>query len=261
MLLNVTEYHRPTALSEAVALLRVPTTRAAVIAGGTELVGRSDSRLQAVVDLSKLGLAGISVSGGRITIGAMTTLKELESDPAIRTLAGGLLARAAHLSAPATIRAAATLGGTLAGQKGGIEIPTVLLALGAKVTLATPGPMTLDMAQCVERGHQILTGAILTHVSIAIDAGARGGLARVSRSPADLSIAFAAAVLAGEQVRVALGGVSPCPRLLANPADVAGEVSAWDIMSDFRGSAEYRSWIAPVLARRALEDATGGTLA
>lgn len=260
MLLNVKKYHRPTALNEAVALLRLPATPAAVIAGGTELAGRTDSRLEAVVDLSRLGLAGITVSGGRITIGAMTTLKELETDPAIRGLAGGLLGRAAHLSAPATIRAAATLGGTLAGEKGGVEIPTVLLALDAKVTLATPGAVTLEIAEFLAQGRHLLTGAILTHVTIPVAEGARGGLARVSRSPADLSIAFAAAVLAGDEVRVALGGVSPCPRLLTDPANVPGEISAWDLMSDLRGSAEYRSWIAPVLVNRALEDATGGTL-
>lgn len=261
MLLGVTEYHRPASAQEALGLLQRDPEGTAVLAGGTELTASHRRELRALIDLQNLGLSAITEREGSVAIGAMTTLKALAASPLIRPIAGGLLARAAHMSAPATIRAAATLGGTLAGRKGGDELPTVLLALGARVSLATPEPVSIPLADFLDRRDELLEGFIVTHVTVPVNAGARGGLAHVSRSPADRAIVVVAAVVTGERSQIALGGLAPQPRLLpANiaPDDVPRASADWPPAGDFRASAEYRSWVAPVLARRALEEALGG---
>lgn len=249
MLLNLRAYHRPRTPAEAVGLLR--EGRTALLAGGTELLGLEDDQIEAVIDLAPLGLDYIHLDEeGLLRIGAMTTLKRLAADDTVGGLAGGILSRAIRQAAPATIRAAATLGGTLAGTKGGEEIPTVLLALGARIRLAAPDPVELPLEMLLADKPGLLAGALLTEVAIPGSAP-RGGFAFVSRSPADRAIVCAAAV--GD--RVAVGGVAPHPNLL--PLHEAADLARWPAVGDHRGSAAYRRDVAPVLVRRALAEANG----
>lgn len=248
MLLNLTAYHRPATVAEAVRLLADGRCKAAVLAGGTELVG-SDAEVDAVIDLRELGLSGIDADDDKVTIGAMATLKQIASSPLVQALASGILAKAAQHSAPATIRAAATLGGTLAGRKGGEEIPTALLALEARVRIAMPGPHEVDFERFLAQRDLLLREGIITAVVIPAGA-ATGGLARVSRTTADQAIMCAAAVMQGKAVTIAVGGLAAQP--VRWPARVERPVS------DHRGSAQYRRWVAPVLVQRAVTEAMGG---
>lgn len=256
MLVNLKEYHKPTELAEAVALLRRKGVVTDVLAGGTELVGRGDGVLDAVVDISGLGLNYIRAGEGWLAIGAMTRLRALEHDPAVQGLAGGLLGRASRQSAPATIRAASTLGGTIVGRKGGIEVPTALLALNATVTYATPELQSLPLDEFLHKRLDLTEGALITEINLPLSPHARGGFAFVSRSPADRAIVCAASVAANGRTRTALGGVAMVPRLVT---DHLRHIDHWDVISSFRASAEYRRWVAPVLVRRAWREAMGGT--
>lgn len=249
MLLHLREYLRPTSLAEASALLRRAETRTALLAGGTELAGRKDEQLEAVIDLAPLGLNRMEATDSAITVGAMVTLKQLTADPAVAGLASGLLVKAVTQAAPATIRAAATLGGTLAGEKGGDEIPTALLALGARVSLVGTESVEVPLERFLAHREQLLGGAIIVSVTLPVTE-ARGSFHFVSRSPADRAILCAAAVGG----RVALGGYLPRPCLLGDDL----QLPAGPAVTDFRASAEYRTWVAPVLARRAAFDAAGG---
>ena len=83
----------------------------------------------------------------------------------------------------------------------------------------------------------------------------------MARTPADHPIVAAAAVVDGNRLCVAIGGVTPLPVLLHLDASddlaqtVASAVVRAGPVSDFRGSAEYRQAMAPILARRAVEQA------
>ena len=71
----------------------------------------------------------------------------------------------------------------------------------------------------------------------------------------------AAAVVDGSRLRVAIGGVTPLPVVVQLDAEddlaqtIASAVSGLDCVSDFRGNSEYRQAMAPILARRAVEQA------
>jgi carbon-monoxide dehydrogenase medium subunit len=249
VLVNLREYHRPRSVAEAVWMIRGGRGQTAVLAGGTELVGRDDAELQVVVDLKGLGLKGMIEEDETIRVGAMTTLAELADREAAGTFAGGILARAIRQAAPATIRAAATIGGTLAGEKGGDEIPTALLALGATVILAEPEPREMPLGAFLANRAALMDRAVITHVVIPRE-DLRGGIAWVSRSPGDRAIVVAAATANSRgQRRVAVGGLAPYARAV-DPG-----LQVWPIASDHRAGAEYRRQVAPVLIRRALEEA------
>lgn len=264
--MDLQEYHRPKSVDEAVRLLRRGGSLAAVVAGGTELAGHDRLGAESLVDLSEAGLNTIDAEAARLRIGAMVTLRRLETDAAVRALAGGILPRAVRQGTPATIRVAATLGGTLAGTRGGDEVPTALLALGGTVTLAYAQPRSkllpglesvatreMPLAAFLANRETAVAGAVLTHVNIPILMGtARGGLALVSPTPSARALLVAAATMTADgTLTVAIGGLAPFPRVVEPGHQL------WDVVDDHRAGAEYRRWVAPVLIRRALEEAGG----
>jgi CO/xanthine dehydrogenase FAD-binding subunit len=249
VLINLKEYHRPRSVAEAVWMVRDGRGQTAVLAGGTELVGRDEPGLKVVVDLKGLGLDTCEEQAGEWRVGAMATLAELLETPGPAEAAGSILGRAIRQAAPATIRAAATLGGTLAGLKGGDEIPTALLALGASVTLAEPEPREMPLSAFLAHREAALERAVLTHVTIPREA-VRGGISWVSRTPADRAIVVAAATVDERgRRRVAIGGLAPYAR------HVDPGMQLWALVEDHRATGEYRRQVAPILIRRALEEA------
>src|SRR5690606_41271983 len=74
MLYNLREYHRPRDLDEALRLLQRPEIRTVPLAGGTDLVGQRNPDVEAVVDLSELGLDTTHTEDGVPRLGAMARL-------------------------------------------------------------------------------------------------------------------------------------------------------------------------------------------
>ncbi|NNK79344.1 MAG: xanthine dehydrogenase family protein subunit M, partial [Litoreibacter sp.] len=75
------EYHRPSDIQSAVDVLQEHGDEARVLAGGHSIIPMMKLRMAAVehlVDLQDVAeLKGITVDGGTVTIGAMTTQHEL----------------------------------------------------------------------------------------------------------------------------------------------------------------------------------------
>ena len=71
------EYHAPTTLQEALALLAQYNGEAKILAGGHSLIPIMNLRLaqpKALIDIGKItALSGIREEGGTVVIGAMTT--------------------------------------------------------------------------------------------------------------------------------------------------------------------------------------------
>lgn len=272
MLLNVTEYHRPETVEDALRLLSRPGVKTAPLAGGTLLVGQRDDELQAVVDLRALGLNTISEQGNQIHVGAMVTLQALVDAPLAQEMAGGILAQAAKSSAARLIRNAATTGGTLAaGPAANADLSVALAALNARATLvglserAVPAEAVFDELQ---------PGELLTEIIIERPpANTEGAFLRVARSPDDVALVHAAATLLihngiCQQASVTVGGVGMAPlRLRAAEnaltgksvdqeqiaAAVAAGIDTFAPQPDFRASPAYRRDVAATLARRTLE--------
>ncbi|HIE48156.1 TPA: hypothetical protein EYP84_04640 [Candidatus Bipolaricaulota bacterium] len=259
----LSEFHKPTDLSAALALLRRKRPRTVPLAGGTWLNPRIGKEVpaEAVVDLSGLGLGQVERDGDTLRLGAMATLADVTEDETCRSLAGGILAQTARRDATVNVRNAATVGGTVVVAPVDSEFILALLALGAELSVQSAKTATWPLHRFLADPATALDDGLVTQVQIRLPARATEGLARVARTPADHSIVAAVAVVASnpDVVRVALGGVSPRPLLVefdrpetAEQA-VAQAIAAAEAYADFRGTADYRRAMGAVMARRALE--------
>lgn len=277
MLPNLQTYHRPTTLEEAIRLIQPPGT--VPLGGGTFLIPSRDPAVEAVVDLSALGLSYIREEEDGLLLGATTTLQQMLESPALGERSRGLVAEAARLTASRNLRGQATLGGTVA--VGAFESPilTLLLALDATVTFYAPERKQMPLDQFLqERVDLLRRGALITELFVPRPKGTLGlGMAFVNRTPRDRPIVCAVVEAQWAEgrcirARVALGGVAARP-IRARRAEESLQGRAWspEVLDqaaalaaeplnppgDFRGSGEYRKAMARVLVYRALREATG----
>jgi len=268
---NLAEIQRPTALAEAVRLLRRPNVKTAILAGGTTLVPQARRDVQALVDLRNLNLSNIRREGNVLRVGATTTLQDIAESPD----APRMLAQAAHASAPINVRNVATVGGVLASAGFGAPLPVVLLALDAVMVIYSPEARQSSVAAFLAYREKLLRdGALITEIGIPLT-DARMAFEKVSRTPSDAPIVCAAAKLrldgsTARDVRVAVGGVGPIPVRLARAEQTlegkpltevliaqAAEAAAKEVNppNDFLASAEYRREMVKVLVKRMLSAA------
>jgi carbon-monoxide dehydrogenase medium subunit len=133
----------PASLDEALALLDPEDPSVRPIAGGTALMLMMKSGLyrpRRLVSLRKVApsLGDIRVSSdGGLEIGAMVRLSELQRCPEIRA-AAPVIAEALLTHSNVRVRNVATVGGNLAHADPHMDLPPVLIALGAKVRTIGP---------------------------------------------------------------------------------------------------------------------------
>lgn len=270
------DYYRPQSLAEALALLQRSDVRSAPLAGGSWLVphlrldvpGSIADDVDAVVDLADLGLSYVERSdqadGAWLRVGATTTLSHVIDSAECQQLAGGLLAQAAHDEAPLNLRNTATVGGCVVKGSTESELVLALLVLGAHavVVVGDGQERAVPLPDLLADPQAAIGSGLVTELRVRWpDTAVRGGLARVARTPSDQPIVAAAAVAGDSGAWVAIGGVTAVPRLihLAAGQELEAELEAVlagaDLLADFRGSAEYRRAMAPIIAQRALAHA------
>ena len=134
------EYRKAGSVAEAVQVLQQDSD-AKIIAGGHSLIPLLKLRLarpSQVVDIGGIaGLRGISVSGGVISIGALTTHHEIAASREVQVACGVLAEAAGGVGDPA-VRNRGTIGGNAAHADPASDLPTVLTALGASFRLEGP---------------------------------------------------------------------------------------------------------------------------
>ena len=127
-------YQKPSSLADAVkALSADPDAKA--LAGGMTLIPVLKQRLNKptlVVDLAKLGLVGVSVSGNTVTISGMTTHGAVAADAGLKGKIPSLSELASHIGDEA-VRHRGTIGGSLANNDPAADYPAAALALGATI--------------------------------------------------------------------------------------------------------------------------------
>lgn len=274
------DYFRARSLADAQQLLAAHPG-AKLLAGGHSLLPLLKLRLAAppsVVDIGRIPeLRAISRQGDDVRIGALTTHAELAESSELRAGAPALSEAAAMIGDPA-VRNRGTIGGNIAHADPASDLPTVLVALDARVVAVGPaGERTI-------RAEQFFTGIMTTAlaeneilVAILVPAAGRGqgsAYAKFSHPASRYAVVGAAALLTVTDgtcraARVALGGLLPYPRrasavekaLVGRPANAeafaaAANLAKGDLGSEVTGdifaSAEYRSAMAPIYLNRAL---------
>ena len=136
------EYEAPRTADEAVALLAQHGDRAKVLAGGQSLVPLLNFRLaqpEVLVDVNRVSeLAYVRPVDTGLAIGALTRQHALERSSAIRVQLP-IVAEACRLIGHLPIRHRGTVGGSLAHADPASELPAVMVALEAELTLSRKG--------------------------------------------------------------------------------------------------------------------------
>ena len=132
------EYFEPKTISEALSVLAKHGAEAKVIAGGTDVMVDIKFKEEpgGLVNIKKIpGLSGITENGAGLRIGALTTIREIESSALVREKLP-VLWEAAHQFASLQVRNTATIGGNICRASPSGETLAPLLVLDAKGKLA-----------------------------------------------------------------------------------------------------------------------------
>jgi len=276
------DYHVPSSLEEAVALLERLGDDAKVLAGGHSLVPAMRFRLAVprhLVDLNRIdGLDYVREEGGHLAIGAMTRETEIEHAPLIAERYP-LLADAGRVIADPLVRNRATVGGNLAHADPANDHPAVMLAYGA--TLVAHGPSGRREIAADDFFVGLFESAlgpseVLTEIRIpAPVAGSGGAYEKFERKVGDYAISAAAVQLTLDgdtctSARIGLTNVNPVPmrasgaeqtlvskQLSDEVVEQAGRAAAaeCDPSADLRGSEAYKRDVTRVLVKRAIRRA------
>jgi CO/xanthine dehydrogenase FAD-binding subunit len=270
---------RPRTLPEALAALADRADDAKVIAGGQSLVPAMNFRLATpslLIDLNTVdGLAGIRRGGDRLRIGAMTRQRELLKSSLVASHAP-LLAKAVPHIGHVQTRSRGTIGGSLAHADPSAELPLVMVALDAELTLARRGSERTVPARAFFTGAMttdLKADEILTEIALpAAPAGTRSTFCELARRHGDFAIVAVAVQYAPPDLTVAVGGLEAVPRYCAHLVQalrqrkvdraslrtaIAAALAGAQPLDDLQAGAEYRRHLAAVL----LEDAVAEVLA
>ncbi|HLF28910.1 MAG TPA: FAD binding domain-containing protein [Anaerolineae bacterium] len=273
MMRNITEYHRPKQLDEALALLTRSDVATVPLGGGTQLVAEARREVQAVVDLRELGLSYVRREDDVLHIGATTTLQALIDSAESAQAWGGELARVLTYTAARNLREQGTLAGTLMAAENNNPLAVLLLALDVSITIVSRHqemPPTVLLVDFLPQRQSLLHQSLITEITIPLPQPSEAvAFEKVGRTPADLPIVCAAVRARFEagiarEVRVGLGGVAAQPiRAIAVEQTLEGRapdrsaietaLESLSPLADFLGSAEYRREMAAVLIWRAIE--------
>lgn len=274
------EYYRPESVSDAVKLLAQHGDEARAIAGGHSLIPMMKLRMAEVghlVDLQAIGdLKGISVDGGMITIGAMTTQHELIASEALAK-AAPIIREASLQIADPQVRYVGTIGGNVANGDPGNDMPGLMQCLDAIFVLTGPDG-TREVAARDFYKAAYLTAREDDELLVSIRfATPKGGYAyeKQKRKIGDYATAAAAVLIEKDggkisAASIAMTNLSDTPvycqeaseALLGtdtgNPgieAAVTAMKAAIDPQEDNRGPVEFKKHVAGVILRRAIERA------
>ncbi|MFV1970762.1 MAG: xanthine dehydrogenase family protein subunit M [Acidimicrobiia bacterium] len=273
------EYVAPSSLDEALTALS-QSENAKVLSGGMSLIPLMKMRLvrpTTVVDISRIpGLDAITDEGDHIAIGALVKHAETASSELVGEHAAAL-AQAASATADAQVRNQGTTCGSIAHADIAADQTAAVLALGATIVAASVrGEREIAAADFFV---DTLTSALEADeilVRLEVPKGGRSAYAKLGRrgGSSDYPIAAAAVWVDASNgtvadARIAVTGVSSKPYLAAASAQaVVGTDGSGDaiasaaahatddvvVLDDLYGSVEYRTHLASVYVRRALED-------
>jgi len=277
------DYYRPSTVDEACHLLARFHEDAKVLAGGTDLLPKMKNELIAprvLVSLRSISqIRGIfHVQGRGIVIGAGMTHNGLINSPLLQERHPSI-SEAAHTMANNQVRNMGTVGGNLVSAVPSADLPPILIALDASVTLTgTGGKRTMILGHFFvgPQRSAILPDEVLEEITIPDQLATGSAYIKfgLRRSGALAVVGVAASVVAEDKAvrsaRIVLGAVAPTPIRATSAEELlvgreateevleeVGRAAALECkpISDIRGSEEYRRDMVRVFTKRTLRKA------
>ena len=267
------DYVRATSAEEAISLIGEHGEDAKFIAGGHSLLPLMKLRLaqpSVLVDIGRVqDLSYIRDAGDHVAIGALTRHRDVETSELLAEHAPLLRHAASHVGDP-QVRHRGTIGGSIAHADSASDLPATTLALGA--TYVAQGPNGTREIAATDFYQGFLESALnpdemLTEIRIPKMQGAGWSFQKFNRRAQDWAIVGVAAWRRNGSSGVALVNMGSTPILAtsvsaalssgASIADAAALAAAEaEPQNDLNASVEYRTHLAKVLVRRALEEAS-----
>jgi carbon-monoxide dehydrogenase medium subunit len=277
------EYHAPSSLGEATALLAKLGDDAKVLSGGQSLIPLMKLRLASprhLVDINGLpGLAYVREDGGSLRIGGLTREADLEESDLVRRRYPLLFDTCTVIADP-IVRNLATIGGNLAHGDPANDHPATMLALGAEVVaVGSGGERKIPIGSFFTGPFSTALKADEIVVEVRVPTpkpGSGGAYVKMERKVGDFATAAVAVQLTlgangtceqvgigltnvgsvpikAEKAEAALKGKRPDEAVIKQAAQLAAEAARPS--ADLRGSVEYKKDLVRVLTGRALRKA------
>jgi carbon-monoxide dehydrogenase medium subunit len=281
------ELLEPRTLREAAGLLASAEPSVRPIAGGTAVMLMMKmgvlrpSRLVSLRAVEKRYSAIEAGADGGLTLGALATLSALERSPAVKSRAP-VITRALRALANVRVRNVATVGGNLAHADPHMDLPPILIAFGASVSVVGPaGDRTLPLEK-LYAGYLETTlehGELIAEVKVPAQGARRAAYLKCTTRSADdwpalgVAVSLEADGAVVRDARIVIGAATDTPVRLANAEkalsgarvdDVvlrrAGEAAAAEaaVIGDQHGTAAYKRELVRVYVARAVKAALAG---
>jgi carbon-monoxide dehydrogenase medium subunit len=277
-------FESPATAKEAVALLSKEKGKAYVLAGGTDLLVKMKAGMlepDLVVDIKRIkGMADIKSSAGAFVIGGAVPCAALSENKALAKAWPGVV-EAAQLIGSKQVQGRCTMSANLCNASPAADSVPALVAAKAKVVIAGPKGKRKLAVEDVPAGvgrTNLKKGEIIEAIELPKRAPRSGDayLRFIPRTEMDIAVVSAGVSLTLDKdgtikdARIALGAVATTVLLVKDAAkaiigtrldDAAKQKlaaacsAACKPIDDKRGTIEFRTEVAGVLARRAAETA------
>ncbi len=279
---GVEEVYYPSSLKEAVGLLRKDKDHTEVVGGGLDISVLPNPQIKYLVFLDNLGLNYVKEFDSAIKIGAMASITKAVNSEALKGYLKGSVRNILSEIATELLRNQITFGGSLGKREPYSDIVTLLYGLNAKVVLSD-GEWDEEIAVkdlYRENFRKALKERIIKEVLLPKYDESKFffSMKRLTRNATDIALINEAILLEKEgktvkRATVALGARPKPAYLFAEAADflkgkelsesLAKEFGAFvkknaETGTDIRTTAEYRSHIAGVFAKRIILEALEG---
>ena len=259
------QYSKPGTVADAVRALGADAD-AKPLAGGQTYIPVLKQRLAKptqIIDLASLDLAGITMDGDKIRIGAMTTHHQIATDPNVQKSLPGL-AKMASWIGDTQVRHRGTMGGSLANNDPAACYPAAALACDATIitdkrsiksddffqgmftTALEPGELitAIEFPICEKTNYEKFRNPASRYAMVGVF---------VARGPSGTRVAINGAGQGGVfrhkamEEKLAQNFSADAIKDVVTPAD--------DLNSDIHASADYRAHLIGVMARRCIAGA------
>jgi carbon-monoxide dehydrogenase medium subunit len=271
------DLQQPQSLREAISLLSTEDPAVRPISGGTALMLMMKAgvlRPTRLVSLAKVGMNEIRTGpGGELQIGAMTSLRTLERSDLVKS-GWSVIARTLRTLSNVRVRNVATVGGALAHADPHMDLPPLLVALGARVEVEGKNGKRMMPVEELYAGYlenTLKRNELITRLDIpALGKHRAAYLKCTTRSADDWPALGIAVVLGASEIRLVVSAATDKPTRLISAEKVlsgktvnekllkeAGEAAAEEVQieSDNHGSAAYKKQLLRVYLGRAMHEA------
>lgn len=260
-MITIGKYVKPKTLDEAYQSLQIKNSQ---IIGGGAFIRMGNKRISTAIDLSDIFLDSICEYEDHFSLGAMTTLYDVESNSFLKELYGSYLSDSVKDLTGVQLRNMATYGATVFSRYGFSDPNTALLALDSVVKFHKNGSIKIN--DYFENG--LNEKDILTHILIPKDAD-KVSFKAFRNSKGDYAILNCAVARRNGNFNIAVGArpnrsklaTAAMKYLNSNPhtketIEKVSIIASEELVfgSNSRASADYRREICKVLVKRTLTE-------